>query len=103
MEGLDANSVAKRTAAPLIIHWAGMKHTFLRNMVGGDLLQFFENFYYTRLPAGRLRRILGFWRHVWIQWSYLVTRWVKLRYRIWSGQPLSGRISPTLVKQGIGQ
>ena len=30
------------TAPPLVVHWAGMKAIFLRNMVGGDLLQFFE-------------------------------------------------------------
>jgi len=101
MEGLDVESVANGTAAPLVIHWVGMKKTFLHNMVGGDLLQFFENFYYTRLPAGRLHRVLALWRHVWIQWSFAVSRRVKLRYRKWAGVPQSGRVSPMLVKSNI--
>src|SRR5207247_4099439 len=42
MDGLDVESVAKGTAPPLVIHWAGMKKTFLRDMVGADLLVFFE-------------------------------------------------------------
>ena len=103
MEGLDVESVANGTAPPLIVHWAGMKNTFLRNMVGGDLLQFFENFYYTRLPVGRLRRILALCRHVWIQWSFAVSLRVKLRFRKWSGRPQSEPIAPILVKSNIGQ
>jgi len=103
MEGLDVEAVANGTAPPLIVHWAGMKNTFLRNMVGGDLLEFFENFYYTRLPAGRLRRILALCRHVWIQWSFAVSRRVKLRFRKWSGRPQSEPASPILVKSTIGR
>jgi len=102
MEGLAVGSVAKGSAPALVVHWAGMKCILLRSMVGGDLLQFFENFYYTRLPAGRLRRVLALWRHVWIHWSFAVSRRVKLRFRIWSGRPLSGPVSPILVKSNIG-
>lgn len=103
MEDLDVESVAKGTAPPLIVHWAGMKSTFLRNMAGGDLLQFFEKFYYTRLPAGQLRRILALWRHVWLQWSFEVSRRVRLRYRLWFRRPLAGPVSQSLVKPSIGQ
>ena len=78
---LGVDRVASGTAPPLVIHWAGMKAIFLRNMVGGDLLQFFENYYYTRLPAGRLRQILALWRHVWINVSFAVGRRVRLRWR----------------------
>ena len=103
MQGLDVESVVNGTAPALIVHWAGMKSIFLRNMVGGDLLQFFENFYYARLPAGRLRRILALWRHVWIHSSFEVGRRVKLRFRKWLGQPQSGIISPDVVKLTIGR
>ena len=78
-----------------------MKSTLLRNMVGGDLLQFFENFYYTRLPAGRLRRILALWRHVWIRCSYAVSERLRLHYCKWAGLPQSRRGSPMLVKSNI--
>ena len=69
MDGLDAASVAAGIAPPLVVHWAGMKATFLHDMVGGDLLQFFEDHYYSRMPGGRLRRRVALCRHVWIQWS----------------------------------
>lgn len=100
MEGLDVASVAAGTAPPLVIHWAGMKATFLHDMVGGDLLQFFEDYYYKHMPMGGLRKLLALWRHVWVQWSFYVMRRVKLRWRIWFGQP-APREAPKLVKQAI--
>ena len=81
MEGLDAASVAAGTAPPLVIHWAGMKAILLHNMVGGDLLQFFENFYYTRLPNGKVRRVLALWYHVWLHLKHRIVSKVKLAYR----------------------
>ncbi|MEJ0065404.1 MAG: hypothetical protein WDM85_08100 [Caulobacteraceae bacterium] len=83
MDGLDAASVAAGTAPPLIVHWAGMKATFLRDMVGGDLLQFFEDHYYRQMPLGAVRKRLALWRHVWIQWSFAIRRRLKLRLRAW--------------------
>ena len=81
MEGLNAESIAKRTAPPLVIHWAGMKKTALRHMVGGDILLFFEKFYYTRLPAGGLRRWFAICQHFLIHWMHWVRVRVKLTYR----------------------
>ena len=81
MEGLNAESIAKRTAPPLVIHWAGMKKTALRHMAGGDILLSFEKFYYTRLPAGGLRRWFAICRHFLVQWTHWVTLRVKLTYR----------------------
>jgi hypothetical protein len=103
MDGLDAESVAKGVAPALVVHWAGMKSIFLRNMVGSDLLRFFEEFYYTRLPAGRARCTLALWRHVWVHRSFDVSNRVKLFMRKRLGQPLSGIISPAVVKADIGQ
>ncbi len=67
---ITAEAVRSGEAPALVIHWAGMKAMFLRDMVGGDLLQFYEDFYYTRLPAGRMRRIFALWHHVLINWSF---------------------------------
>ncbi len=92
MDGLDVESVSQGTAPPLVIHWAGMKKTFLRNMVGGDLMLYFEKFYYKRLPAGGLRRILANCHHVWLQSRYFVLVRMKLAYRKWVPARLSGRI-----------
>jgi hypothetical protein len=100
MDGLDANSVAAGTAPPLIVHWAGMKATFLHDMVGSDLLQFFEDHYYRQMPFGAARKLLALWRHIWIQWSFAIGRRVKLRLRIWF-KPGAARRPPVLVKQAI--
>ena len=63
MEGLDAEAVSRGDAVPRIVHWAGLKKARLRNMVGGDLLTFFERAYYRRFPAGGARLILAGCRH----------------------------------------
>jgi hypothetical protein len=85
MNGLDARSIAAGIAPPVVVHWAGMKMIFLRNMVASDLLRFFECYYYAKLPAGRLRRTIAVWRHIWINASFEVSRRIKLRWRIWFG------------------
>ena len=101
MDGLDVESVAKGTAPPLVIHWAGMKKTFLRDMVGADLLVFFEKFYYQRLPAGKFRRVLAICYSVWLQWKHFIWVRTKLTYRKWFGSGLSKNARPEIVKQSI--
>jgi hypothetical protein len=100
MQGLDAESVTARTAPPLIVHWAGMKATFLGDTVGGDLLRLFEDYYYSQMPHGLLRRWLALWRHVWIQWSFAVGRRLRLRLQAWFKPPSTTRAAP-LVRQAI--
>jgi hypothetical protein len=59
MEGLDAETVSRKAAAPRIVHWAGLKKARQRDMLGADLLAFFEKIYYDRLPAGEAGRIFA--------------------------------------------
>jgi hypothetical protein len=59
MDGLDVESVSKRAAAPLVVHWAGVKKARQRDMIGADLLAYFEKVYYQRLPAGNARRFFA--------------------------------------------
>jgi len=83
MDDLDVESVRTGKAPALVVHWAGMKKTLLCNMVGGDLMVFFEDYYYSRLPAGQVRRILHLARHIWVQeWHRISVPW-KLRFRKW--------------------
>jgi hypothetical protein len=56
MGDVTAVAVAEGTGPPLVVHWAGMKRARLGDMVGADLLTFFEREYYARLPSGGLRR-----------------------------------------------
>lgn len=102
MDDLTAAKVQSGEAPALVIHWAGMKATLLRNMVGGDLLQFFEDYYYTKLPMGRLRRRLALWRHVWIHLSFKASQPFRLRWRRLRGLLGLRSHNPTLVKQSIG-
>jgi hypothetical protein len=64
MKGLDAESVSMKVAPALIVHWAGLKKARQRDMASADLLAFFENFYYQRLPAGWGRRVFAMYRAV---------------------------------------
>jgi hypothetical protein len=101
LDGLDVASVAAKTAPPLVIHWAGVKCLFLRNMVGYELLQYFENLYFSRLPFGRVRRTVAAWRFVENRIRFEISRRIKLRRRIWFGQPKPAG-PPVLVKPAIG-
>jgi hypothetical protein len=62
-EGLDADTVAKGAGVPRIVHWAGLKKARQRDMLAADLLRFFEGVYYSRLPAGSLRRLFAVCEH----------------------------------------
>lgn len=101
MGGLDVKSVSNGTAPPLVIHWAGMKKTLLRGMVGADLLLFFERFYYQRLPAGKIRRVLANCHHVWLQCLHAVRWRMRLQYHKRIGKRLSKNLRPEIVKQSI--
>ena len=91
MQGLDAESISKRTAPPRIIHWAGMKKTSLRHMAGGDILLHFEKVYYAHLPAGTLRRLLAICQHFLIHWRHWVGVRIRLSYRKWIATSFLGQ------------
>jgi hypothetical protein len=79
MDSLNAETISTRSAPPRIIHWAGMKKSSLRQMVGSDILLYFERFYYSRLPAGALRRLLAICQHFSIHWLHWISVRIKLR------------------------
>jgi hypothetical protein len=68
MDGLDAETVSKRAAAPRVVHWAGFKKARQRDMIGADLLAYFEEVYYQRLPAGEARRLFAGYRDTLSHW-----------------------------------
>jgi hypothetical protein len=83
MDGLDAETVSKRAAAPLVVHWAGMKKTRQRHMIGADLLAYFEKVYYQRLPAGEARRLFRGYRDSLSCWLLDSQVRLKLAFRKW--------------------
>jgi hypothetical protein len=81
MEGLDAETVSRKAAPHRIVHWAGLKKARQRDMVGADLLAYFEKVYYERLPAGGARRLLAGYRDASSQWLFGARVRVKLASR----------------------
>jgi hypothetical protein len=77
MAGLDAETVRKCAAEPLVVHWAGVKKARQRDTIGADLLECFERAYYQRLPAGETRRLLAGYRDAVSHW--LVGAHVRVR------------------------
>lgn len=101
MDDLSPEAVRNGTAPARVIHWAGMKAIFLHNTVGGDLLQFYEDFYYSRMPLGRIRRRLALWRHVWVHWRFNTFRPFRLAFGKWRDRIAPQKPSTKLVKQDI--
>lgn len=62
LDGIDAASVARGTAEPLVVHWAGIKMLRQREMLAADLLAYYEREYYRRMPLGFARRPFDIWR-----------------------------------------
>jgi hypothetical protein len=59
MAGVSVQTVSERTSPPLIVHWAGYKGPMLRSLPGADILQFFEEEYYSRMPSATRRRVVA--------------------------------------------
>ena len=68
MDGFDAETVSKRAGSPRIVHWAGVKRARQRDMIGADVLAYFEKAYYQRIPAGEARRVLAGYRDALLYW-----------------------------------
>ena len=80
MEGLAVDRVAKRQAPPVVVHWAGIKKWRLGGMVGSELLEFFEKYYYSRVPLGDIQRIFRSVFDVLSQWLH--DKRVRIRMRL---------------------
>lgn len=53
---IDLEAIRLHQGIPYILHWAGAKPTDFRKVLRRDVLDFFEEFYYSRLPMGKIRR-----------------------------------------------
>ena len=54
---------------PLLIHWCGLKRPFMRQMERADILLYFQDLYYAKVPLWRLKRwfrgsyeLISFWK-----------------------------------------
>ena len=72
MAGLTTDKIERRAAEPMVVHWAGLKQRRLRDMVGGDVLLFFERHYYR--PMGSAARLASRCRHFASEWRLRIGR-----------------------------
>ncbi len=56
MEALDIQRLERREGYPFLIHWAGRKSFYKASFFRSDLLRFYEDFYYSKIPNGNWRR-----------------------------------------------
>jgi hypothetical protein len=57
LSGLALEKIRRDSPYEFLIHWAGLKRPRLREMPRADILDYFENFYYSRLPFGRIQKV----------------------------------------------
>jgi hypothetical protein len=89
MQGLRALDVVAGKAPALVVHWAGMKRARHAQMVGADLLTFFERQYYARLSGGELRRRLAAARYILSSWAGAARTTARLAWRRLAAAPAS--------------
>ncbi len=80
MDGMNAAALAARTAPAFVVHWAGLKKRRLRDMVRPDMLDFFERYYYQRVPFGSVLRPFRALTDVLSQWLH--DKRVRVRMRL---------------------
>jgi len=90
LDGISAPSIANGTAPPLVVHWAGMKKIRMGAMAGGDVLRFFERFYYSRLPASRARRFWATIKYPAAEWRDDLSVRLRQRWRMITTRPGKG-------------
>lgn len=100
LEGLDAKTVSERAAAPIIVHWAGMRKVRQREMVGADLLEYFERIYYQRLPFGGARRIVANCQDALTHWIDGIRVRALLTFRKFNNVPLAKVLYDNLLNLG---
>jgi lipopolysaccharide biosynthesis glycosyltransferase len=55
-ERISLESIKNRTSPALVLHWAGIKSISRKKYPRYDILRFFEDYYYTRIPHGSLTK-----------------------------------------------
>jgi hypothetical protein len=82
MNDISPQTIANRTAPPLVVHWAGMKKPRIGAMTGGDVLRFFAQLYYSRLPAARARHFLAGIKYPVAEWYHDLEVHLRQRWRM---------------------
>jgi hypothetical protein len=76
---LSLEKIRRKEGYPMIFHWPGSKTYFKSGFVGGDLLHFYENYYYARIPFRPGKRLYRLWRRHQALYTPRVRRILQLR------------------------
>jgi hypothetical protein len=90
VDGISAQSIATGTTLPLVVHWAGMKKPRIGAMAGGDVLRFFEQLYYSRLPAARARHFWAGVKYPAAEWRHDLSVRIRQRWQMIMARPAKG-------------
>lgn len=55
---IDLNAIKTKTGIPYVLHWAGLKPVDFRKYMRYDILKFYENYYYSKVPGGKAKQLL---------------------------------------------
>ena len=59
VRGLDFEKIKQGNSYMFLIHWAGaLRIPYLSKMTRGDILSFFEGYYYEKVPGGRIKQVI---------------------------------------------
>jgi hypothetical protein len=59
-KSISLEGIRNKKGIPYILHWAGVKPVDFRRYQRYDILSFYEEFYYSKLPNGKLKK---WWNH----------------------------------------
>jgi hypothetical protein len=59
LSDLNVAQIASKLGPPVIVHWAGFKTAKLRNLPASEILEFFEDQYYSKLPWGKAKKVIS--------------------------------------------
>lgn len=59
-DNISLESLKQRIGIPYVLHWAGIKPTDFRQFKRYDILRFYEDLYYSKIPAGKVKQRFDF-------------------------------------------
>lgn len=59
---ITIDNIKKKAGIPYVLHWAGAKPVDFRNYIRADLIEFYTDYYYSKVPFGILKRHARFLR-----------------------------------------
>jgi hypothetical protein len=60
-EEIDLAAIKAKIGIPYVLHWAGLKPVDFRKYKRYDILKFYEDFYYSKVKAGRMKKNWNFY------------------------------------------